>query len=215
MLVVRDDFLPGGTKQRVLPILMTGADEFVYASPVYGYAQVALAVCARTLNKKATIFCAKRKERYRLTLRAEAEGAKIVEVSNGYLSVVQARARDYCQAYGARLLPFGLDTPEFVEALADVAKAMPVKPREVWSVAASGVLTRSLQRAWPKAKFYGIRTGVEPHAGCAEVIQAPEKFEQDAKQPPPFPSCLNYDAKVWRFVKQRASPGALFWNVAG
>jgi len=56
--------------------------------------------------------------------------------------------------------------------------------------------------------------GAAPDAGGAVVLQAPEKFEDAAKDPPPFPSCLNYDAKAWRFVRQRAKPGALFWNVA-
>jgi hypothetical protein len=46
------------------------------------------------------------------------------------------------------------------------------------------------------------------------VLNAPEKFEQDAKQLPPFRSCLNYDAKAWRFIQQRATEDALFWNVA-
>jgi len=45
-------------------------------------------------------------------------------------------------------------------------------------------------------------------------MKAPEKFEQDARLRPPFPSCSNFDAKAWRFVRQRAAPGALFWNVA-
>jgi hypothetical protein len=30
---------------------------------------------------------------------------------------------------------------------------------------------------------------------------------------PPFPSAPTYDAKAWKFMKQYASPGALFWNV--
>jgi hypothetical protein len=35
-----------------------------------------------------------------------------------------------------------------------------------------------------------------------------------ARLSPPFPSCDNYDAKAWRFIRAQASPGALFWNVA-
>lgn len=43
ILVVRDDLVPGGTKARVLPDLLRGGQEYVYASPAYGYAQIALA----------------------------------------------------------------------------------------------------------------------------------------------------------------------------
>jgi hypothetical protein len=42
ILVVRDDRYPGGTKARVLPVLFTDRREYVYASPVQGYAQVAI-----------------------------------------------------------------------------------------------------------------------------------------------------------------------------
>ena len=33
VFVVRDDLIAGGTKRRILPPLLTGADEFIYASP--------------------------------------------------------------------------------------------------------------------------------------------------------------------------------------
>ena len=214
LLVVRDDMLPGGTKRRALPVLMNGGGEYVYASPVYGYAQVALAHVARESGKRATVFCARRSVRHARTLEAAAAGARIIEVSYGYLSVVEARARQYCEATGARLLPFGLDTPAFIEALADVARGLKVNPREVWTVAGSGVLSRALQRAWPDARFFAVQVGAVPNAGRAEVIKAPEKFEQDARLRPPFPSCSNFDAKAWQFIRQRAAPGALFWNVA-
>ncbi len=59
-----------------------------------------------------------------------------------------------------------------------------------------------------------MRVGSEPDAGDARVILAPEKFEHAAQVAPPFPSCSNYDAKAWRFVRAQAAPGALFWNVA-
>lgn len=214
IVVLRDDLLAGGTKRRALPALLTGAREFVYASPVYGYAQIALAHAAAAAGVRATVFCAQRKAWHPRTAEAAAAGARIVEVPCGYLAVVKARARAYCGVSGARLLPFGLDTPAFVEALADLARGLPIQPAEVWSVAGSGVLTRALQRAWPAARFFAVQVGSVPDAGRATVITAPERFEQDARSRPPFPSCANYDAKAWRFVRAQASPGALFWNVA-
>ena len=214
VIVVRDDLIPGGTKARVLPAIMNGAAEYVYASPVCGYAQVALAIVARHMGKRATVFCAARKTRHRLTNEADRNGARIVEVPVGYMTVVRKRAQDYCHETGAELLPFGLDSPAFITALADVALALPIKPTEVWAVAGSGVLIRALQGAWPTAAFHAVRIGSKPDAGRAQVIEAPEKFENDARMPPPFPSCTNYDAKAWRFVRERAQPGALFWNVA-
>jgi len=216
-LVVRDDLLPGGTKRRAIPVFFDHHDEYVYASPVQGAAQLALAYTAREHSKKATIFCAARKTLHINTLCAIELGAHVQHVPMGFLSNITAKARDYCLQTGAKLLPFGLDDPTFVEALADVAASLDVKPREVWSVASSGVLTRALQLAWPDAYFVGVQVGHEPtpeQRGRAQIVIAPEKYERDAVYPPPFPSCRNYDAKVWRLMKAYAKPGALFWNVS-
>lgn len=215
VLVVRDDLVLGGTKARVLHRLFeVGKQEYVYASPVQGYAQVALAYCCRAAGKQATVFCAARREHHPRTEEALLAGAKVVEVSPGYLSVVRARACEYCDRTGAVLLPFGLDVPVVVDAIANVARGLGIAPTEVWTVAGSGVLTRALQKAWPDAAFNAVRIGAEPDAGRARVWVAPEKYEHDARHLPPFPSCTNYDAKLWQFVLRYASPGALVWNVA-
>jgi len=214
IFVVRDDYLPGGTKSRVLPRFLVGADEFVYATPAYGYAQVALSITAKSMGKRATIFVAKRNELHTRTRAAYSFGAKIVQIPYGYLSNVQAKAKAYCEATGAKLMPFGLDFPEFIHSLADVAIGLNIKPAEVWTVAGSGVLTRALQIAWPKSSFHAVQIGSFPKAGVATIHKAPEKFEQDAAIKPPFPSCSNYDAKAWQFIRRHAKPGALFWNVA-
>jgi hypothetical protein len=215
LLVVRDDLYPGGTKARILPRLFRAdVAEYVYASPAQGYAQVALAYAAKACGKRATIFVAQRAVLHPRTAEAEAAGARIVQVPVGYLTVVSARARAYCAVSGATLLPFGLDTPEFARGLCDLARTLPIVPREVWTVAGSGALTRALQAAWPKAAFVAIRVGAACEVGRARLLQAPEAFDRPAQHPPPFPSCTNYDAKAWRFLQTQARPGALFWNVA-
>lgn len=217
LFVVRDDLVPGGTKARVLPGLLAAIDaarQVVYASPACGYAQVALAYAARATGREAVVFTAKRKEPHPRTAEAAALGARIVMVPAGYLAHVTARARDYCELTGATLLPFGLDHPAMITGLREVARSIPHEPSEVWSVAGSGTLSRALQSAWPSASFHAVRIGREPDVGRARLYTAPERFEQEARERPPFPSCSNYDAKAWRFVRRSASPGALVWNVA-
>src|SRR6516162_8780128 len=132
VLVVRDDLFPGGTKARFLGLLFKGAEEVVYASPAEGGAQVALATAARKLGKRATIFVARRANPHPRTLQAAKLGAKIVPVTPGYLSVVQARAREYCARTGARLMPFGADMPEAINVIAVAARAIGIEPDEVW-----------------------------------------------------------------------------------
>lgn len=216
LLVVRDDLLPGGTKRRallrVLPQL--GGSEFVYASPAYGHAQLALALACRDLGVRATVFVAKRATPHDRTLAARAAGAKVVQVPHGYLSNVTAKARAYAAEAGASLVPFGLDDPRFVDAIAEEARALVLDPPETWCASGSGVLARGLQAAWPRARAFAVRVGAEPNVGSAERIDAPERYEQGARNPPPFPSCPEYDAKVWQFAAERAAPGAVYWNVA-
>jgi threonine dehydratase len=210
---------PGGTKARVLGCLLDNEhDEYVYASPAQGYAQLALAhVCAKR-GKKATVFVAKRAVRHRITIEAAKLGAKIIEVpAPAFLSVVSKRANDYATQHRAKLLPFGIRDPRIIAGISDVArrltKHIPV-PKEVWCVASSGTLLAGLREAWPNAEFNAVRIGAKRDLGDVTAIwEAPEKFEQDARQPPPFASCANYDAKAWQFIKRYASAGALFWNV--
>lgn len=215
VLVVRDDLIPGGTKARILPAMIEAGREYVYASPAYGYAQVALAIVARQIGATATVFVAQRGALHPRTREARDAGARIVQIPYGYLSNVQAKARAYAAEADAELLPFGLDTEPFTAGLAAVARSLPVTPAEVWCVAGSGALTRALQRAWPNAAHHAVIVGAVRDSGTARRWDAPESFERDAKEPPPFASCSNYDAKAWRFIVRHASPGALFWNVAG
>lgn len=215
LLVVRDDLIQGGSKRRVIGQFLTGTDEFVYASPAYGYGQVALAYTCADAGKRATVFVARRRQMHPRTREAQQAGARIIEVPFGYMSVVRKAATQYCAVSGAKLLPFGFDFPEFIEAIAGIARSLPVSPDEVWCVAGSGATARGLMRAWPRAQFRVVQVGTVPDAPGATLHKAPEKFEQDARLRPPFPSCSNYDAKAWQFVRLFAKPGALFWNVAG
>ena len=213
--IVRDDYLLGGTKTRAIHLLFDERQEYVYAGPCQGYAQVALAHACQKHGKRGTLFCAKRSELHERTCMALDAGARLVEVPNGYLSVVKAHARNYCNSSGAVLLPFGLADERMIEGIAAAARTIDPAPAEVWSVAGSGTLSLALQRAWPEAVVNAVVIGMSHTAiGRARLWTAPEKYEQRAKQPPPFPSCDNYDAKLWRFVISHASKGALVWNVA-
>ena len=219
ILVVRDDHIPGGTKRSFADQLIAGHREVVYASPAYGGAQIAIAHAARELGVEATIFCAKRNRPHPRTMEAHQAGAKIVQVPAGYLSNVKAKARAYCQQTGAHLLPFGLETETAFTAIA--ARAASAQQQagdidQVWCVGGSGVLCRGLQRGITARSFHVVQIGrtLQPaDIGAAKVYIHPLDFAQDAKIRPPFPSCSNYDAKAWEFVKRYSAGRVLFWNV--
>ena len=202
VLVVRDDLFPGGTKARFLPSLFDGVSEVVYASPAEGGAQTALATVAAQLGKRATIFVARRAQLHPRTLMAKRLGAQIVQVSPGYLNVVQARAREYCHQTGALLAPFGFDVPGAVQAIAQAALSIGIQPDEVWCAGGSGVLARGLAQAWPNASRHVVQVGraLSPKdVAGATIHEYPKPFKWATKKLPPFPSDPHYDAKAWEY----------------
>lgn len=218
--VVRDDLFPGGTKARFLGRLFAGAAELVYASPAEGGAQTALAHCARQAGKRATIFVAKRKTPHPRSLMAKALGATVYQIAPGYLSQIQARARAYCAATGAQLVPFGAEAPGAVDAIAAAAASLGLSPDEVWCAGGSGVLARGLALAWPKAERHVVQIGraLNPAAVAGGAIYRYSlAFGQPARTLPPFPSDPHYDAKAWEIccARRRRRGLVVFWNVTG
>ena len=217
--VVRDDLIAGGTKRSFVDKLLVGNKEVVYASPVYGGAQIAIAHAAKSLNIDATIICAKRNKPHSRTLEAYKAGAKIIQVPHGYLSNIKSKAKKYCNLTGATLLPFGLESDIALKAIS--LRASKVQEQignldEVWCVAGSGVLARGLQHGI-KAKHFNVvqigRTLSKRDVGEANLFVHKLDFAQDAKIKPPFPSCSNYDAKAWEYVIKYGKGRKLFWNV--
>ena len=220
-LIARDDLLGGGSKVRFADYLISSnpeVEEWVYgSSPATGYAQISLSCLCRKYGKKSVIFMADRsvEKRHPYQLQAIDEGAIMHWIPNGMLSVTEKRARDYVSdsPTSRRLLPIGFDHPSVLASVVRVAQSMDVKPREVWTVGSSGTLTRGLQLAWPDAEFHCVRVGHSGEYGRAKIYKSSYAFNKATKVLPPFPSAPTYDAKVWEFMLEHASPGALFWNV--
>lgn len=213
--VIRDDLIPGGTKSRYLYPLFQRYDTVVYATPACGGAQVALAECARLTGKQAVLFVAKRREPHPHTIQAAKAGAIVYQVQNGYLNVVQSRAKKYAADKGVFYLAFGADMPQAIQAIAQAAARLPDEYDEVWCAAGSGVLTRGLQQAFQNAVHHAVQVGREPNAGNAVVHQHPLKYEQVLNLKTPFPANGNYERKAWQFCARYAKGRVLFWNVLG
>jgi|TARA_B100001094_G_C18129809_1_gene771574 hypothetical protein len=220
-LVVRDDMLGGGSKIRFADYLIQSQPqikEWVYgSSPATGYAQISLAHLCTKYDKKAVVFMADRavEKRHPYQLRAMEEGAIMHWVPNGMLSVTEKRARDYVaeDPETRRLLPIGFDDDSVLSSIIRVSRNLSIVPDEVWTVGSSGTLTRGLQLAWPRSSFHCVRVGHSGSYGNAKIYESKYAFNKATKVLPPFPSAPTYDAKAWEFIKDHASPGALFWNV--
>lgn len=220
-LVVRDDLLPGGTKRRALLSILFNikAREVVYPATAHGYGQLALAYAGKDAGKKVTLFLADRKNFESAPIVAETMAKTNAEYHfikfPNFMNCVVARAGEYANKNGAELMPLGFDMPEFLDELVKVAKSLPIEPpKEVWVAGGTGTLARAFQKAWPHAKINVVSMGMKNgDMGNATVYEAPEKFAQKAKNPPPYPAASHYDAKVWQFAKKYGRKGALIWNV--
>ena len=219
--VVRDDLLGGGSKIRFADYLIQNQpeiEEWVYgSSPATGYAQISLSYLCRKYGKKAVIFMAERAwdKLHDYQIEALKVGADMKWVPNGMLSVTEKRARDYVEQDPKvrRLLPIGFHHGTVIASIIRVAISINFRPKEVWTVGSSGTLTRGLQLAWPDADFHCVTVGHRGDYGRAKIYECNIPFNKPAKLIPPFPSAITYDAKAWEYIKQHASPGALFWNV--
>jgi hypothetical protein len=228
-IVVRDDLLGAGTKVRGIDYLIGHMPEFketkewVFGScPATGYAQISLPVVCGKYDKKAVLFMAERKREnfHGYQLKGLSLGADYRWVPNGMLNVTQKRAKDYVAENPTEraVLPLGLEHPSVIGSFIKVARALPLSPKEVWTVGSSGTLNRSLQLAWPDAKIHVVSVGhnmKEREIGRAIYHRSELKFDKPVKpeDAPPFPSAPTYDAKAWKFIREHASSGALFWNV--
>lgn len=215
VLVVRDDLSLGGTKGRVFADLYRRWPEVVYACSAMSCTQVALAEIAQRLDRRATLFVGRRKVPTARTVAARALGAVVHEVAPGYLSTVKARARSYAFPHGAYFASLGFDDPRLIGIIAEAAVELRADPREVWCAAGSGVLTRALQVAWPRARHVAVQVGGDCDVGRAERVVYPTPFDRSECLPVPFPSEGHYDAKAWQVCAAEHGPDALFWNVMG
>lgn len=224
LLVVRDDLLEGGSKTRFLPVLIGDAREVVFGGPFCGGAPLALSVLGRRMGIRVTLFYAKRKLLHPRQVAALRNGATIYQVPAGYMTNVQAKARAYCQATGAKMLPLGFDLPEAQEPFVAVIRSVQERvgdPPQVWCATGSGMLARCLAMGFPRSEVHGVAVGLasrwknQQMPGNVVVHQAAVPFARESKAQVPFPSCPNYDRKAWELASTQAQPGSLFWNVLG
>lgn len=226
--VLRDDMLPGGTKSILLETLEKNnpsIHEFVYASPVYGGFQIAL---ASYFGKDATIFCAQRQDRHPNTVKAKKLGAKIKEVYPGYLSVVEKRAKDYCdKRKNCLLLDFGAQTRENIDLIAkrcrQVLAKMKTKPDEIWVAVGSGTIVQGILQAVKEfdknIKVIGVLVGKDFKMKDPQLklIRYPKDFDQESQFVSDFPSMPNYDLKAYELCRKsferNPKKTVLFWNV--
>ncbi len=220
-LILRDDLFHGGTKARILAQLLKTVTEsnIVYAGHAYGYAAYALACACEKNNKRATVLFPESEERpepLTLALGHSSLDAVFVKGVEEQSKLYEYAKRHVQQNEDSYLYPIGFCTQEFEALLIQYIKTIPLQPKEIWTLAGSGFLARTLKKAWPETCVNAVSMGFM-HVdvqGVDNVINAVEYPNEKAKYPPPYPSASYYDAKVWHIARKHARQNALIWNVA-
>ncbi|MGE0528169.1 MAG: pyridoxal-phosphate dependent enzyme [Bdellovibrionales bacterium] len=238
--IVREDLLPGGTKQRaifhfLLALRSQCFDQFVYASPFAGYAQVALAYACQILGLKCILFAEvepKTKKPHRFTRLAQSYGAHVLvaptldAAEQGALNFSQARSQTY-------KIPLGFDDPhykflmrqEIRKQWANVLAQIPAPVQTLWLPVGSGTLADIFSKVVDRmvrlccVNVHVLKDDDKRIQALREnpqitVLSSPLEFAAPAAHPPAFPSNLHYDAKIWDFIVRNGRNGDVWWNVA-
>jgi hypothetical protein len=223
--VIRDDLPEVGSKGRFGSLLLQRMreDTLVYVAPRVGWAPISLAKLCNMYGKRLVLFAPasrvpSKHQQVAMELGAEMRFYRVAAMPN-----LQAKAKEFAEKHGYMFAPLGLRHPLVTAAIIATCDRLAKEhgvPKQVWCAMSTGVLSRGLQMAWPKAEHHGVAVARNIQAGergNAIIHSHPYAFTQDEMPAlaPPFPSASNYDAKVWRFMSEHARNGAWFWNVAG
>mgnify|MGYP003982479741 FL=1 len=219
--VVRDDDLVGSKVRGgdcLISSLPKHIDTIVYVQPRTGLAGVSILDVAKRHNKAVRLFMPSSKKISHhqaccIEQGAEASFHRIAAMPN--LNKIAKEWAD--KKENAFFVPLGLKHRMVTAGIVKVASQIK-EPEQVWVATSTGVLTRSLQIAWPNAEFVSVAVSRNMKAGelgRARVISEKKAFtaHESKENLPPFPNIDTYDGKVWKYIPKHSDKDILFWNV--
>ena len=219
--VVRDDDLVGSKVRGgdcLISSLPKHIDTIVYVQPRTGLAGVSILDVAKRHNKAVRLFMPSSKKISHhqaccIEQGAEASFHRIAAMPN--LNKIAKEWAD--QKENAFFVPLGLKHRMVTAGMVKVASQIK-EPDVVYVATSTGVLTRSLQIAWPNAEFVSVAVSRNMKAGelgRARVISEKKAFtaHESKENLPPFPNIDTYDGKVWKYIPKNSDKDILFWNV--
>jgi hypothetical protein len=197
-------------------------DEIVYVQPRNGFAGISLSYLCKMYNKKLTLIMPSSKECSEHQRLCIEYGAKPLFMRVAAMPNANNMAKKYANKTGALYVPLGLNheyvIANAIKSIYDFFKNKE-KPKTMWSVISTGVLTRSLQIALSDTKFNAIavaRNIQHGELGNAKFYSYHKPFTSKSDLIPNEFDCENtYDSKGWDYLCRHGMPGDWFFNVAG
>ncbi len=165
---------------------------------------------------------------------ASAFAAEIHPVRGNFPSIAFAQAKRYVEARGGRMLPFGLECLEAVNAISKEARTVPVSSCRNGTIVlscGSGVTLAGIIKGLPAnpSRIVALSSGrsvdrirrtVERYVGpmpkYVDILPARMPYDRQPNIACPFPTHPNYDLKAWALLKEELScldEPILFWNI--
>jgi hypothetical protein len=220
--VIRDDLLPGGTKQRGHQFLgdLPGDGPIVYTGTYGGFCHVAIAVSCWFHKRPLVCFLAKND--YPTNIIAKRFGAIIFEIAGAPYPGLKKYAEEWAAANGGTWIR-GLYGPEYESYLIAALREHPIDghtPEDklvFWLGATSAMLAKALSVVYPRAFFNMVHLGKHDYnedipAGRLRLWHPAEDFLEPARNPPPYPSVALYEAKIWAIARANASSEDYIWS---
>jgi hypothetical protein len=203
-------------------LVKKGIKELVYVQPRRGYAGISLSWLCNKYNLNLTLVMPASKEISDHQALCIELGAKPLFVRIAAMPNANRLAKLYAEKTGAFFIPLGLNHELViaggVRCFYDFFKNKE-KPKVMWSVISTGVLTRTMQIALPETEFKAIavsRNIQQGELGKAEFYSYHKPFNSVSDFLAIDFDCEDsYDSKGWDYINKYGKEGDWFFSVAG
>lgn len=199
-----------------------GIKELVYVQPRRGFAGISLSWLCNKYNMNLTLVMPASKEISDHQALCIELGAKPLFARIAAMPNANSLAKKYSEKNKAYFIPLGLNHPLViaggVRSFYDYFKDKQ-KPKTMWSVISTGVLTRTMQIVLPKTNFKSVavaRNIQQGELGKSEFYSYHKPFNSRSDLIPSEFDCEDsYDSKGWDYLNKYGEKGDWFFSVAG
>ena len=203
-------------------LVAKGITKIVYVQPRRGFAGISLSWLCKKYGLDLILVMPSSKEVSDHQALCIELGAKPLFARIAAMPNANSLARKYAEKTGAYYVPLGLNHPYViaggVRSMYDYFKDNE-KPKAMWSVISTGVLSRTMQIALPDTEFNAVavaRNIQQGELGRAKFYSYHKPFNSKSDLIPNEFDCEDsYDSKGWDYMVKHGKQGDWFFSVAG
>jgi hypothetical protein len=203
-------------------LVRQGVKKIVYVQPRRGFAGISLSWLCKKYGLDLILVMPSSKEVSDHQALCIELGAKPLFARIAAMPNANSLAKKYAEKVGAYYVPLGLNHPYVIaggiRCMYDYFKDKE-KPKTMWSVISTGVLSRTMQIALPDTEFNAVavaRNIQQGELGRAKFYSYHKPFNSKSDLIPDKFDCEDsYDSKGWDYMVKHGKQGDWFFSVAG